>query len=121
MNPSKKKAINKSKYKLNTNILNESRMLKYKEMDPFQKSVYHEKTSNDLKQWVQVQKTHIVKNAGKTLNVNMRRQIQQKTSRNRVIWIITITYQNFTAKIKESPYYICSVCNCLLYRKSVKL
>ena len=27
----------------------------------------------------------------------------------------------FHSRIKEGPYYVCSVCNHLLYRKSVKL
>ena len=104
MDPIKKKVLNESKvlkYKqidpIKKKVLNESKVLKYKEMDPFQKNVFREKRAMSYK-------------AKGTSEKDPKKQHD-----------LDYYISKFHSRIKEGPYYVCSVCNRLLYRKSVKL
>ncbi len=100
-------------------ILNESKVLKYKEMDPFQKNIFREKRAMSYKAMDTSEKDVYRKRSRES----MKRKYDETKSSQKVKKQHDLNYyiSKFHSRIKEGPYYVCSVCNRLLYRKSVKL
>ena len=88
------------------NVIIIRRAVVYNAMDSSEKEAYCAKNRTNMKHKYQVKK-----------NENQNQKI--KTSSDNVMLDCCIS--KFHSRIKEGLYYICSVCNRLLYRKSVKL
>ena len=108
---------------INKQILLENIQLKYKEMEPLKKiflekraMVYNAMDSSEKEAYRAKNRTNMKRKyqAKKTEEQN-----KIKSSSDDVMLDCCIS--KFHSRIKEGPYYICSVCNRLLYRKSVKL
>ena len=115
----------------NKQILLENLHLKYKEMEPLKKKIFLENKAMVYKSMDSSKKeVHRERN-----RANMKRkyhatnspQKAKKDQQHKKIKSISDNINldqcisKFQSRIKEGPYYICSVCNRLLYRKSVKL
>ncbi len=109
--------------------LSNKNALKYSEMDPEKKKERSKRKSIKYKEMDPLVKRKLNENK----SVNMKRKYDtinspQKAKKQEAYKKTTSTEQNldyfickFHNKIKEGPYYICSVCNRLLYKKSVRL
>ncbi|XP_028408493.1 uncharacterized protein LOC114531049 [Dendronephthya gigantea] len=107
MNPVKKQSLCENdvhRYKsmdpLDKKILLEKRAMNYQSMGATEKEAYREKCRTNAKR--RYHQTNSPQNAKKQHDLH---------------YYISM----FHTRIKEGPYYVCSVCNRLLYRKSVKL
>ena len=98
LNPSQKEAVLKK------------RVISYKEMDTSEKEVCLERKRSNLRR-----KYHKINSPQK-----QKKQEAYKKSKS-TIYNLDYFISNFHNKIREGPCYICSVCNRLLYKKSVKL
>ncbi len=109
--------------------LSNKNALKYSEMDPEKKEERSKRKSIKYKEMDPLVKRKLNENK----SVNMKRKYDtinspQKAKKQEAYKKTKSTEQNldyfickFRNKIKEGPYYICSVCNRLLYKKSVRL
>ena len=146
MDPIKKSILvetNAQKYKsmdpIKKRILVETNAKKYKSMDPMRKKVILEKNAQNYKSMEQNKKeVHLMKNRTNMKNKYEAMDALQKAKyhgkkcehvgrkgraakNNPMLHDLDDYIYRFHNKIKEGPYYICSVCNRLLYRKSVIL
>ena len=94
-------------------IFLEKQAMAYKAMDSSKKESYREKNRVNMKR-----KYHVI-NSPQKAKKNEKCIKKRKSSLHDVNLDRCIS--KFQSRIKEGPYYICSVCNRLLYRKSVKL
>ena len=129
MSPAKKLALLENlelKYKeqnpMKKQTALENLQLKYKEMDPVRKKIFLEKQAMVYKAMDSSKKE-----AYRERNrANMKRKYHCMNEQHKKFKSssddvnLDHCISKFQSKIKEGPYYICSVCNRLLYRKSVK-
>ena len=92
---------------------------KYMEMDSTEKKAFSEKRAVVYEAMSPSEKDACRKRnrENKKTKYHERNSLQKPKKAHDLDYYIS----NFYNKIKEGPYYICSVCNCLLYKKSVKL
>ena len=119
MSPVKKQALLENlelKYKENLH-------LKYKEMGPIRTKIFLEKQAMVYKAMHSSKKeAHRERN-----RANMKRKYHSMNEKRKKFKSssddvnLDHCISKFQSRIEEGPYYICSVCNRLLYRKSVKL
>ena len=84
----------------------------YKAMDSSEKEGYCERNRVNMKR-----KYHATNSPQKTKKNEQHKKFKSCSDNVNLDQCIS----KFLSKIREGPYYICSVCNRLLYKKSVKL
>ena len=84
---------------------------KYKSMDPMKKKELLETYSEKYKSMDPMKKKELIQTIA----------TRKATKNNPLLHDLDNCISRFQNKIKEGPFYICSVCNRLLYRKSVVL
>ena len=114
MDPMKKKLLNETKtqkYKsmdpIKKKVLLDSQTKIYKSMDPFKKKVLNETNTQKYKLMDPMKKKVLLDSQTKKHKLSMD-----------LVHNLDDYIKRFRCKIK-GPYYICSVCNRLLYKKSV--
>ena len=121
----KKKALletNAKKYKSMDpikSVLLETNAKKYKSMKSNKKEVHLTKMRTNMKN--KYEAMDVLK---KAKHLEKCKQVNRKAraaKNNRMLHDLDDYISTFQNKIKEGPYYVCSVCNRLLYRKSVVL
>ena len=95
-------------------VLLENMVIKYNKLDPIEKNILLENKATAYKEMGSIEKEAYREKA----RMNMKRKHEQCK---RTVYTLDYFLSKFHEKIKEGPYYICSVCNRLLYRKSVTL
>ena len=115
--------INAKKYKsmdpIEKSVLLETNAQKYKSMEPNPKEVCLMKNRTNMKN--KYEAMDAIKKA-KHLERCQQAHRKPRTAKNNPMLLDLDDYiSTFKNKIKEGPYYVCSVCNRLLYRKSVVL
>ena len=123
MDPIKKQALLENlelKYNnmdpVNKQILLENLQLKYKEMEPLKKIIYLEKY-RERNRVNMKRKYHAINSPQKAKKNENHKKFKSSSNDFHLDHYIL----KFQSRIKEGPYFICSVCNRLWYRKSVKL
>ena len=117
---------------INKQILLENLHVKYKEMEPLEKKIFLEKqamayNAMDLSEKEAYRKKNRTNMKRKYHAINSPQKAKKtekhikKLKSNSDDVTLDRCILKFQSRIKEGPYYICSVCNRLLYRKSVKL
>ena len=102
---------------------------KYKSMAPNEKKVLLDNYADRYKSMPSAQKQEILANLKyKVMDVNEKKSLIQsakqrydkiKNDSKHIVYDLDYYLSQFHNKIKEGPYFICSVCNRILYRKSV--